>query len=659
MCGIAGFHHVDLPPDERGRVLRRMVAAIEHRGPDGRGFHLDGTVGLGHARLAIVDLDGGAQPMASESADIVFNGEIFNHVELRDELKRRGHRFRTESDTEVILRLYEERGEGCLDALNGDFAFALWDRRRRRLLLARDRMGVRPLYYARVGRGLVFGSEVKALLPFPGLRAEPDPIGLDQIFSLWANIGPRTPFRDIFELPPGHLLVASGDGIAVRPWWRLDFPDAGDRDAHDRRDPAAVAEHLRALLADATRIRLRADVPVAAYLSGGLDSSAVTALAQRIVGAGLQTFSVTFEGAEFDESAHQQAMVAALGTRHRSVPVTAATIGRLFPHLVAHAERPVLRTAPAPMLALSGLVRDSGIKVVLTGEGADEVFAGYDLFREAKLRRFCGRQPGSTRRALLLRRLYPYLPGLQAQPQAYLQAFFGIGADPHDPVFSHLPRFQATARARTFFSEELREAVAGYDPVDELRGSLPERFARWHPLAQAQYVETVHLMPGYILSSQGDRAAMANAVEGRFPFLDHRIVEFATRLPPELKLRGLREKHILREAVRDLVPATINDRPKQPYRAPDSEPFLGPGAPAWVDEILSGAPARACRLFDADAVARLAAKGRRRGGLGTGEGMALVGIVSARLWANRFIETRDRPRREARPTPILAEEVIA
>jgi len=276
--------------------------------------------------------------------------------------------------------------------------------------------------------------------------------------------------------------------------------------------------------------------------------------------------------------------------------------------------------------------------VVVTGEGADEVLGGYDIFKEAKVRRFWARRPASRWRPLLLSRLYPYLEGVQRQPQAYLQAFFGTGLESvDDPLFSHLPRFRLTARAKAFFSADLRAELRGYDAMAELRESLPPEFGAWHPLSQAQYLETAHLLPGYILSSQGDRVAMANAVEGRFPFLDHRVVELAARIPPRLKLKGLREKHILKRAVGKYLPAAIAERPKQPYRSPESECFTGAGAPEYARSLLSPAALARSGLFDPAAVEKLASKcDRASGRIGIGDNMALVGILSTQLLENHF-----------------------
>ncbi|MET4691824.1 asparagine synthase (glutamine-hydrolyzing) [Sinorhizobium fredii] len=640
MCGFGGY----FGSIRDGRaILESMTAAIAHRGPDEQGIFTAPEAGLGHVRLSIVGLGDGQQPMSDASGEltIAFNGEIFNYVELREELRAKGRRFRTSSDTEVILHLYDEMGEDCVSLLNGDFAFAIWDARRRRIMLARDRMGVRPLFYTAQGGTFYFASEVKALLEVPGISAEIDPIALDQIFTLWAPIAPRTPFRNILELEPAHLMVVDQRGVTTRPYWQLQYPDRDRPPSYV--DERSAAEELRALLTDATRIRMRADVPVGAYLSGGLDSSIVSALAAGMTPQGLRTFSVTFDSAEHDESAFQQEMAAALGTQHSAIACRTGDIAKVFPDVIRFSERPIIRTAPAPLFQLSGLVREAGLKVVLTGEGADEVFAGYDIFKEARVRRFCGRQPGSRIRPHLFRKLYPYLPGLKQQSPEYLAAFFGAGDAPlDDPLFSHRPRLKGTAATKLFFSGDLRAELKDYDAAAELIGRLPQDFRRWHSLHQAQYLESRFLLPGYILSSQGDRMAMAHGIEGRFPFLDHRLVEFAAKLPPEMKLKGLTEKHILREATKDLLPPAIGRRVKQPYRAPDSHSFSGPGEFDYVRSALSEDAVAAGGLFNAKAVTKLYEKCRSRPASGFRDNAAFVGILSTQLWLQAFVGTRIR-----------------
>ncbi|MBV8077466.1 MAG: asparagine synthase (glutamine-hydrolyzing) [Planctomycetaceae bacterium] len=639
MCGIAGFFGSPQWELSPRLLLRRMIAAIQHRGPDEWGMHVDGRIGLGHARLSIIDLSSGQQPMADETETVwvTFNGEIFNYVELRDDLISSGYRFRTTSDTEVILHAYQRKGPDCIEDFNGDFAFALWDKGHDRLVLARDRMGVRPVFYTVKDGVLIFGSEVKALLQVPGLRAEIDPVALSQCFTFWYPLAPRTVFKGIQELPPGHVLTAERGTVSVRAYWQPRYPAANDPGPAPRPEED-LAEELHALLIDATRIRLRADVPVGAYLSGGLDSSAVTALIKRLAPGRLRTFSVGFEAAEFDESRYQLEVARALRCDHEFINIKNSDISKSFNDVIRHAERPIIRTAPAPLYQLARLVRRNSFKVVLTGEGADEIFGGYDLFKEAKVRRFWARQPHSTRRPLLLRRLYPYLAGLQGQSQAYLGAFFKVGLDrPEDPLFSHLPRWATTSGILRFLSDDLLGSLSGYDPIEDLRDGLPPEFRTWHPLSRAQYLETVHLLPGYILSSQGDRVAMAHAVEGRFPFLDHRVVEFAAGLPPRMKLRGLTEKYLLRRSVGRDLPPVIAERPKQPYRAPDGQCFFGEDAPDYVEGLLSPGAIADAGYFDPRSVEKLVRKYRGGGAVGFRDNMALVGILSVQLLDHHFV----------------------
>jgi asparagine synthase (glutamine-hydrolysing) len=637
MCGIAGILNPAGRNVEPG-LLGRMIDRIRYRGPDFRGAWVEGQVGLAHARLSIIDLAAGRQPMHNEdrSLTITFNGEIFNYVELRQALRARGHRFATDSDTEVILRLYEEKGEDCVQDLNGDWAFALWDSRRKTLFCSRDRMGVRPLYWTRASGGaFVFASEVKALLAHPRVRRAPDLAALDQIFTFWCSLAPRTMFQGISELPPGHCLTVRDGKIEVRRYWSLNYKEIPEQKEEQS------AEQLMALLVDATRIRLRADVPVGAYLSGGLDSSLASAIARRFTATDLKTFSVAFEDPQFDESSYQHEVAKLLGTQHREVRCSPEDIARVFPEVVWHAERPILRTAPAPLYILSKLVRESGYKVVLTGEGSDEILGGYDIFKEAKVRRFCAAQPLSKVRPLLLKRLYPYLPGLQSQSVAWLRVFFRAGPEQlASPFFSHLPRWELTASVKRFYSDEVSCELQSENHLQSLEAQLPDSFSSWGNLEQAQYLESTLLLPGYILSAQGDRVAMAHAVEGRFPFLDHRVVELAGTLPARLKMKVLKEKYLLKRCARDLLPASVRERHKQPYRAPDAACFLAGAGGEYAREMLSEAQVRKSGLFHAPAVQKLLAKalaGKASGqALSLKDNMALVGILSSQIFMHRF-----------------------
>ncbi|MCL4788718.1 MAG: asparagine synthase (glutamine-hydrolyzing), partial [Verrucomicrobia bacterium] len=346
MCGIAGVVNLADAPQPTEGAMRRMLAMIRHRGPDEFGILLGDGVALGNARLSIVDLSSGQQPISNEddSLWIVFNGEVFNHVDLRRELEARGHRFKTHCDTEVVLHGFEEYGPRCLDRFNGQFAFAIWNRRARKLFLARDRLGVRPVFYAVKDGVLFFASEIKALLAEGRLAARLDLAALGQVFTFWCPLAPRTLFQDIHELPPGHFLVAAPPELRIEPYWEVDFPSEAEFRAPPADEARLVAE-LASLLEDAARIRLRADVPVGAYLSGGLDSSVIAALVREHVGDRLHTFSIAFDDAQFDESEHQLRMARHLGTEHHILRASHAEIGRVFPDVIWHTETPVMRTA--------------------------------------------------------------------------------------------------------------------------------------------------------------------------------------------------------------------------------------------------------------------------------------------------------------------------
>ena len=637
MCGIVGILNrgSGLGTGPTPEDVTGMIGMVRHRGPEAAGLYVDDEVGLGHARLSIVDLAGGLQPLSSQDDSIwlIVNGEVFNYVELRAELEARGHRFKTGSDCETILHLYEEQGPDCVHALNGDFAFALWDRNRRQLVLARDRVGVRPLFYTEADGQLVFGSEIKALLTRPGVSREIDPVALGQVFSSWSPVPPRTMFEGISTLRPGHMLIANPRGTTIRQYWGVSFPERG---AQPPMGDGEAAEALRELLLDATRLRLRADVPVGSYVSGGLDSSAVTALARRYTTNKLQTFAVSFTDGEYDERPHQERVARMLGTEHHTVTCGSEDIARVFPDVVWHAETPLLRTAPAPLYILAGLVRQHDFKVVLTGEGADEFLVGYDIFKEARIRAFWARQPDSKLRPLLLKRLYGHIPEMARPSQSYLEAFFGADLDQAGaPGFSHATRWRNGERLHRYFSAEVQAAIAAGGAA-ELDALLADNAAAWDPVSRAQYNEITTFLDPYLLSSQGDRVAMAHAVEGRFPFLDHRVIEFANSLPPSMKLRGLNEKALLKRAVADLLPPEILERPKQPFRAPIRAAFAGPDAPDYVRELLDPAVVAADGMFKPQAVSWLLNRARTGARLSEIENMALVGIISFGLFRRAF-----------------------
>ncbi len=648
MCGIAGIANFgpEREPPSRA-VIQRMVASLKHRGPDEFGLYRDSRVGLGHARLSLIDLESGQQPLCNEAEDlwIAFNGEIFNYIELRKTLLSCGHVFRTQSDTEVIVHAYEEWGDACFTRFNGQWAVALWDCRKQRLVLSRDRMGIRPLYLHATPDGVRFASEVKALFMDPAVPRAFDLSGLAQTFSYWGPVAPTTVFQGIEELPPACIRSYEADGThRDRIFWSPEFPESSAEYDLSLEDATEV---LREKLDTASRLRaLRSDVPVGSYLSGGLDSAVTAHMGRQAKAGDFRTFSLRFKDAEFDETRYQHQMAERLGSHHEEVEVSRADIAAIFPEVVSHTERPVLRTAPAPMYLLSKLVRESGIKSVLTGEGADEVLGGYDIFREAKIRRFWAREPESECRPLLFDRLYPYLARAPQQAKGMAQAFWKQGlSEAGQPGFSHGPRWKTTSTIQRLFARSAADQLASR-PAPDVLDSLPAAFQNWTTLAQDQYLEILTLFGPYLISSQGDRMLMANSVEGRFPFLDVSVMEFCNGLPPSYKLRVLDEKHILKRVAQECVPADIINRPKQPYRAPDAISFVGDAAPSYVGDVLSERAVIAAGLFDPRKVQGLYAKLRKRAAAGgqvvfsNADNMAFVGVLSAQLLDAAFIQSR-------------------
>jgi asparagine synthase (glutamine-hydrolysing) len=640
MCGIAGSYNAGCNSEE---LISRMISVLRHRGPDETGLYVDDLMAMGHTRLSIVGLGDGTQPISNEDGTlwIVYNGEIFNYPELKADLEEKGHIFSTSTDTEILVHIYEEYGSACLQRLNGQFAFAIWDSVRKELFLARDRVGIRPLHYHHAGGKFLFASEIKALFLDPSVPREIDLQALSQVFTLWTTVTPKTIFKGVHELPPGHfMLLRHGRIVREEPFWTIPyFPP-------ESRWPGSFAEareELGELLLDAIRIRLRADVPVGAYLSGGLDSSIITSLISGNFNNNLHTFSIGFKEEAFDETPYQQMMVEHLGTEHSRLLIGNDDIRENFPVVVRHCEKPLLRTAPVPMFMLSRLVRENNFKVVLTGEGADEVFAGYNIFKEAKVRAFWARNPASQIRPLLLERLYPYIFKNPMRGRSFLQKFFAVTADdPLDPIFSHRIRWGNTGKNCLFFSDGVLAELDSYSPQEEVLKCLPAGFDKRDTLSRAQFLEMEIFLCNYLLSSQGDRVAMGNSLELRVPFLDYRVMEFAMKLPPSWKLRGLKEKFILKEAFGGLLPKTIVSRPKHPYRAPIKDVFFSAGD-GYAKEYLSEEYLKKTGYFDHARTGHLIGKFMKGDRFVESEtqNMALIGILSTQILHNQFIENFD------------------
>jgi len=603
MCGIAGICHINGPGGISLDILKGMIGVLCHRGPDETGIYLDDQVGLGHARLSIIDLSSGTQPIHNEDKTlwITYNGEVFNYPELKQALLQKGHRFYTTSDTEVILHLYEEEGPECLAQLNGQFALAIWDARKKELFLARDRVGIRPLHYTILNNTLIFASEIKSIFMNNSVARKIDPVAMDQIFTFWTTLTPRTVFKDIYELPPGHYLKASNGNVTVKKYW--DIPLYRPEEQLDLA-PEEICRQIQELLLDAIRIRLRADVPVGCYLSGGLDSSGITSLIMKNFDSDVRTFGIRFEESDFDESEHQNLMVSYLKANHTDIKVANEKIGAWLPDCLWHCERPLLRTAPVPLFLLSGIVHQSGFKVVLTGEGADEVFGGYNIFREAKVRRFWARYPNSQNRADLIGRLYPYIfnnPRLKRT----LQSFFAKGLDKtDDPIYSHLIRWENTSKLKKFFSADLSSEIGSYCGYEQVRENLPEAYSRADNLSKAQYLETAIFLSNYLLSSQGDRMAMAHSVEIRLPYLDPRVMDFMGRVPAKWKIMGLNEK-----------------------------------TAEYTQDALSEKSLNRAGLFDTGKVTRLLQKLQTLNSPSEIDSMVLVGILSSQVIYHQFVES--------------------
>lgn len=639
MCGIAGYIDVGkyLSEAEGERILNRMMTRIHHRGPDDCGLYLEPGMGMGNVRLSIIDLSGGDQPLSNEDGSlwIVYNGEVFNYIELYEELIKKGHRFRTRCDTEVILHMYEEYGADALQYLNGQFAFAIWDNQKKECFFARDRVGIRPLFYAEVNGSLVFGSEIKSLFEFPGIQRHLSAEALKEVFTFWTTLSPSTIFEGVYELPPGHYARYKNGNFEIKRFWSLRYATMSSR---FNGTPGEALDQFRYLLSDSVALRLRSDVPVAAYLSGGLDSSATTALIKKVAPGHLNTFSIGFADNVYDETKYQQEVSKYFNTSHKSIVCSATDIAEWFPKVVWHSEIPLLRTSPAPMMGLSKLVHENGIKVVITGEGADEALAGYNIFKETLIRQFWSRQPHSKIRPLLLKKLYPYLPHVSQASPGILRMFYGYQLEATDsPVYSHLVRWQNTSNLQKHFTTELNDYVDDYDPVEQYAEQIRPEIKGISSLAKAQLIETNVFMSGYLLSSQGDRMAMANSVEGRYPFLDYRLLEFAASLPDEFKLKGMNEKFLLKELMKDELPASVLNRSKQAYRAPILEAFIGSKVPDYVLDMLSEERIKACEVFNPDSVKQLIMKMKTAKIPSEMDNMALVGILSTQLLFSQFV----------------------
>jgi asparagine synthase (glutamine-hydrolysing) len=630
MCGIAGIVASDaLRPEERHRVTR-MRDVLAHRGPDAAGLFVDAHAALGHRRLSIVDLAGGSQPLGNEdqTIQIVYNGEIYNHADLRRELEAAGHRYATRSDTETIVHAYEQWGDDCVTRLRGMFAFAIWDAPKRRLLLARDRLGVKPLYWTLTRDRLLFGSEIKAILESGLVEARPYEAAWPEVLATRATSGDATLFAGIRKLMPGHVLTYGDGRVSTRRYW--DVPAAGALPAR-RTSRAANAEAFRALLDESVRIRLMSDVPLGVFLSGGIDSSAIAGLMARHLGRPLETFSVAFEDRASNELAYAREVAGALGARNHEVIVGEREFFTALPRLIWHEDEPIAHPSSVPLYFVSALAR-SQVKVVLTGEGSDELLAGYGRYPRALLNWRLGRLYDAAVPAAIRRRVGPWASRLPGRAGRYARRSFL--AVEHAPEMTFFDNFAAVnlAGQRQLLSPRLA-------PLADRRrayGTLMDCFEtpnRSRPLLDRLLYTDLKTYLVELLMKQ-DQMSMAASIESRVPFLDHHLVEFAWGLGPDAKLSGFTTKRILRDAVADVVPRTILTRPKAGFPVPFGR-WLQGGWDAVAREVLLDRRAR-----ERDVLAPAAVEGlidaASRGVHGSAD--AVWSLLNLELWYRTFID---------------------
>jgi asparagine synthase (glutamine-hydrolysing) len=649
MCGICGFA---APANSNGSIsgeaLARMRDALTHRGPDDAGLFMDRQAGLGHRRLSIVDLGRGHQPMANEDDTvwISYNGEVYNHNDLRPDLERRGHVYRSACDTETIIHLYEEHGEKCVEYLRGMFAFAIWDSNRRRLLLARDRLGIKPLYYALTQEGAIyFASEIKALIESGVVKAELNYDAMNDYAANRATSGRETLFRGVSRLLPGHTLSWEDGRVEIKRYWDVSFTKASEPLSEDQ-----AVEQFKYLFRQSVELRLMADVPLGMFLSGGIDSSAIAALMSRMAGEAIKTFSVAFSEREANELEYARAVARAFATEHYEFIVTPEQFFDALPALIYQEDEPIAHPSSVPLYFVSKLASER-VKVVLTGEGSDELLAGYGKYRSTIHNLALGRiyhksVPSPVRRAVM--RAVASLGGSSRARQKLSRTFLCLPPEIGEIYFDNFSVFSRRMQQR-LFTREARERMRPSDPYRVPLDCIAESDAEavLDQMLAADLKTYLH----ELLMKQ-DQMSMAASIESRVPFLDHKLVEFAARLPVNMKLRGMTTKYILRRAMAGLLPEEILTRKKMGFPVPVGSWLRGRFAHI-VEEYVLGE--RACRrgIFDREFVRELVA--RHRGGENHSE--RLWALINFEMWQRRFFEGEEQKAPEIAwiPTPVATE----
>jgi asparagine synthase (glutamine-hydrolysing) len=586
MCGFTGF--IDTRNERRvePQVLMAMTNKLVHRGPDSPGYFTEDAVGLGFRRLSIIDLAGGDQPIYNEDESLVLmcNGEIFNYRELRETLQQKGHTFRTESDVEVLLHLYEEDGIGFLNKLNGQFAFVIYDRRKRRMFLARDHFGINPLYYTMSDGVFIFGSEIKAILEHPLAPREVDLTGLDQVFSFPGLVSPRTMFKGIESLKSGHYVLIENGDLSVKEYWDLDYPKDGDI-SYDKTESYYV-EELKGLFEQSIRYRLQADVPVGFYLSGGLDSSMMAAMISLVSPhTSRHSFSIGFEEKAICEAKYQHLMAQHVNSIHHEIIFGWSEIADRMSDMIYHCECPVKETYNTCSMALSEAAKSSGVTVILTGEGADELFAGYVGYRFDQF---------GVRGA----KKYDLETALEEELREKLWGDRNL--------IYELNQYELREVKSALYSSGVNNLFADFECLN-----FPlvnhERLRGKHYIHQRSYLDFKLRLSDHLISDHGDRMALANAVEARYPFLDINLIEFSKTIPPDLKLNQLTEKYVLKKVAEGLIPSEIINREKYGFHAPGS-PYLLQQKVEWVADLLSTERIKRQGYFNPNTIERLKRK---------------------------------------------------
>jgi asparagine synthase (glutamine-hydrolysing) len=638
MCGIAGIVSSDSLPHDASVRAARMCDIIAHRGPDEAGLRCDAHAALAHRRLSIVDLSSGQQPLSNEDGSIwvVFNGEIYNHADVRRDLEAHGHVYRTRSDTETIVHAYEQWGDACVERFRGMFAFAIWDAPKRRLLLMRDRLGVKPLYWGRAGDSVLFASEIKAILASGLIEPTANRELLPELLSTRYTSGEDTLFEGIHKLLPGHLLVFENGSVCTRQYW--DVPMRTGAAAVERsgasspNPPTSVVDQFRALLEESVRLRLMADVPLGMFLSGGIDSSAIAAIMAKMIDRPLQTFSVAFKARAFNEIAYAREVAQAIGAESHEIVIDDGDFFGALPRLLWHEDEPIAHPSSVPLFFVSRLAREH-VKVVLTGEGSDELLAGYGKYPRVAWNWRAGSMyervvPSAVRRAIASE-LVPHLPARLARYAR--RSFLAMDRTPESMCFDNFASIRL-AEQQTLLSPDLRATIARTDPYRDSVSRFRAPGSHSTLLDRLLYADIKTYLVELLMKQ--DQMSMAASIESRVPFLDHKLVEFAAGLPDDWKLSGWTTKRILRESMKGVLPASILNRPKMGFPVPFAD-WMRNGWNNMARDILLDRRARERGIVDPAAVERLLldhAAGRTDGG------DRIWSLLNLELWHRTFID---------------------